>query len=110
MKTLLELGPGIASSSRASNAAAGLVGWGGEAGLDIMKNCQKQGLLIWKVVIHRASSYPRVGNYVVRAQGQNSMTGFTYTLNDQNARATTSVPTGWTLVGTCWVLKKDGSC
>jgi type IV pilus assembly protein PilE len=49
-------------------------------------------------------------NYVVRAQGQNSMTGFTYTLDDQNARATTAVPTGWILTSNCWVLKKDGSC
>ena len=49
-------------------------------------------------------------SYVVRAQGQNSMTGFTYTLNDQNARATTAVPTGWILTANCWVLKKDGSC
>jgi type IV pilus assembly protein PilE len=49
-------------------------------------------------------------NYVVRAQGQNSMTGFTYTIDAQNARATTAVPTGWVLAANCWVLKKDGSC
>jgi type IV pilus assembly protein PilE len=49
-------------------------------------------------------------NYVVRAQGQNSMIGFTYTINDQNARATVTVPAGWVLTPTCWVLKKDGSC
>ena len=49
-------------------------------------------------------------NYVVRAQGQNSMTGFTYTIDDQNARATTSVPADWIRTANCWVLKKDGSC
>jgi len=49
-------------------------------------------------------------SYVVRAQGQNSMTGFTYTINEQNARATVAVPTGWILTANCWVLKKDGSC
>jgi hypothetical protein len=75
LKTLLELEPGIASASRASSAGAGLVGWSGEAGLDIMKNCQKQGLLIWKVVIQRAASYPRVGNYVVRAGSMITLRG-----------------------------------
>jgi len=49
-------------------------------------------------------------SYVVRAQGQNSMTGFAFTLNEQNARATTAVPAGWILTANCWVLKKDGSC
>jgi type IV pilus assembly protein PilE len=48
--------------------------------------------------------------YVVRATGQNTMLGFQYTLNEQNNRATLSVPTGWTSNGSCWVLKKDGSC
>ena len=48
--------------------------------------------------------------YVVRAQGQNSMTGFTYTLNEQNVRGTSAVPTGWIRTANCWVLKKDGSC
>lgn len=39
------------------------------------------------------------------------MGGFTYTLNDQNQQATTSVPTGWsTGSGTCWVRRKDGAC
>ena len=49
-------------------------------------------------------------NYVVHALGQNSMIGFEYTIDDQNARATTAVPTGWVRTANCWVLKKDGSC
>ena len=74
LKTLLELGPGIASSSRASSAAACLVGWGDEAALDLMKGCQKQ-VFIWKVVIQRAASHPRVGNYVMRAGSMITLRG-----------------------------------
>jgi type IV pilus assembly protein PilE len=48
--------------------------------------------------------------YVIQAQGQNSMANFTYTIDQQNGRDTTSVPTGWTRTAGCWVLKKDGSC
>ena len=48
--------------------------------------------------------------YLVRAVGQNSMTGFEFTINEQNRRVTVAVPTGWTLNNACWVLKKDGSC
>lgn len=56
------------------------------------------------------------GGYTVTATGQNSMSGFTYTLVQSGAagqvRATTNLPTGWSTANsaTCWVLKKDGSC
>ena len=48
--------------------------------------------------------------YLVTATGFGSMAGFVYTINDANVRATTGVPTGWTLAANCWALKKDGSC
>lgn len=48
--------------------------------------------------------------YVLTATGKSSMTGFTYTVNQAGAKATTAAPTGWTLSTTCWVVKKDGSC
>ncbi len=48
--------------------------------------------------------------FTVSAVGKGGMTGFTYTVNQANVRATTAVPTGWTSSGTCWVVKKDGSC
>lgn len=48
--------------------------------------------------------------YVVRAVGKGSMAGFTYTLNEQNARATTAVPAGWTANAACWVTRKGGTC
>ncbi len=39
-----------------------------------------------------------------------SMNGFTFTINQFNQRATTTVPAGWTARPNCWVLKRDGSC
>jgi len=37
--------------------------------------------------------------------------GFVYTINEANARGTTTVATDWGGAGsTCWVRKKDGSC
>lgn len=43
----------------------------------------------------------------VAAQG---MTGFVYTINEANAKATTGVPSGWTASATCWVTNKNGAC
>jgi type IV pilus assembly protein PilE len=50
--------------------------------------------------------------FLVRALGNASegMSGFDYTINQSNAKATVSVATGWTLTAGCWVTKKDGSC
>lgn len=49
--------------------------------------------------------------FVVRAQGSGTMSGFTYTINELNAKATTAVPTGWgTAPVSCWVTKKGGVC
>ena len=51
--------------------------------------------------------------YRVIATGNagSSMAGFTYTINNLNARVTVALPAGWNMgPGNCWVLKKDGSC
>ncbi|RFO97563.1 prepilin-type cleavage/methylation domain-containing protein [Rhodoferax lacus] len=48
--------------------------------------------------------------YTVTATGAGSMSGFVFTIDQSNVRATTGVPTGWTTSTTCWVVKKDGSC
>lgn len=48
--------------------------------------------------------------YTLQAVGKNTMVGFTYTIDQNNARATPSVKAGWTSNATCWVTKKDGSC
>ena len=39
------------------------------------------------------------------------LTTITFTLDQNNARATPSVPTGWTSnAGACWVRNQSGSC
>ena len=50
--------------------------------------------------------------YTVVATGNagTSMNGFTFTINQFNQRATTTVPAGWIPKPNCWVLKRDGSC
>lgn len=48
--------------------------------------------------------------YTLQAVGRSSMVGFTYTVNQAGAKATTAVPSGWTSSANCWVAKKDGSC
>jgi type IV pilus assembly protein PilE len=48
--------------------------------------------------------------YVIQALGKNKMTGFTYTLDQNNARATIAAPAGWTTNASCWVTTKAGTC
>jgi len=48
--------------------------------------------------------------YTVTAEGQGSMSGFAFTLNQQGQRATTGTPAGWTAGSNCWSARKDGSC
>jgi type IV pilus assembly protein PilE len=50
--------------------------------------------------------------YVATATGAaGRATGFTFTVNEQNAKATAAAPTGWSSanMGTCWITRK-GSC
>ena len=49
-------------------------------------------------------------SYLVTATGTGPMDGFSYTLSQDNTRATTGVKTGWSNGNCGWVLKKDGSC
>lgn len=50
--------------------------------------------------------------YTIQAQGKTGsmMAGFTFTLDQANARATTAVPSGWTRNSpdNCWVIRKGG--
>jgi type IV pilus assembly protein PilE len=48
--------------------------------------------------------------YTVTATGQGTMSGFVFTIDQSNARKTTSVPAKWTTNDTCWVLRKSGAC
>lgn len=52
-------------------------------------------------------------SYTVQASGiaTGPMNGFTYTIDEANNKATTSVPSGWGSVPiSCWVVKKGGAC
>ena len=48
--------------------------------------------------------------FTLQAAGTGSMAGFTFTVDQSNAKATTAVPSGWTTNATCWVTKKGGVC
>jgi len=38
------------------------------------------------------------------------MSGFSYTINQANAKTSTITATGWSGNSTCWAIRKDGSC
>jgi len=38
------------------------------------------------------------------------MSGFTYTIDQSNAKTSTITASGWTGNATCWATRKDGSC
>lgn len=49
--------------------------------------------------------------YVLTARGKGPMTGFTFTVNQANARASTVVGhTGWAGNAGCWITRKGGLC
>lgn len=50
--------------------------------------------------------------YTLTATGRaaKGMSGFTFTVNQANARATTAVPSGWTTSANCWIVRKNGDC
>jgi type IV pilus assembly protein PilE len=49
--------------------------------------------------------------FTVQAEGQGSMNGFTYTIDESNNKNTTALPEGWgTVPIACWVRKKGGAC
>ena len=58
---------------------------------------------------------PTATAYTLQAVGKNSMTGFTYTLDQNNAKTTvigSGAPSGWTVASpnNCWVTKPGGVC
>jgi type IV pilus assembly protein PilE len=50
--------------------------------------------------------------YTVTATGlaTGNLNGFVFTVDQNNNRATTGVPAGWTSSANCWIRHKDGSC
>lgn len=53
---------------------------------------------------------PTATTYILTATGRaaRGMTGFTFTVNQANARSSTG-PSGWPTVG-CWFVRKSGDC
>lgn len=51
-------------------------------------------------------------NYIVLADGLDKLAGLKLTVNQNNVRATDTVPSGWTLPSpnNCWVTAKSGAC
>lgn len=48
--------------------------------------------------------------FTLQAVGKGAMAGFTYTIDQNNAKASTITASGWTGNTTCWVTKKGGAC
>ena len=55
-------------------------------------------------------SDPTSGGYVLTAKGSGNVAAFTYTVDQRDSRATTSVPTGWSTCSSKWIMKKGESC
>lgn len=56
---------------------------------------------------------PTATTYTLQAVGKGTMTGFTYTIDQANTKATTAAPAGWTGNATCWIVRKasgNGAC
>jgi prepilin-type N-terminal cleavage/methylation domain-containing protein len=48
--------------------------------------------------------------YTLQAVGSGTSTGFTFTINETNVRATTSAPSDWGTCATGWMLKRGQRC
>lgn len=48
--------------------------------------------------------------FTIQAAGKGSMAGFTYTIDQASAKASTITYSDWTGNGACWAIRKDGSC
>lgn len=48
--------------------------------------------------------------FTARAQGSGPTSGFTYTINQQNTRATTAAGASWGTCASAWVTKKGQAC
>lgn len=55
---------------------------------------------------------PTATTYTIQAVGSGPTSGFTYTVNQANQKATTSIKSGsgWNTSQTCWISKKGQSC
>lgn len=54
------------------------------------------------------SGTPTASVFTLQAVGKGSMSGFTFTVDQNAAKQTTAAPSGWTTSTTCWVSSKTG--
>lgn len=58
-----------------------------------------------------ACSNLTVSTYTITATGSGIVADFSYTINQANAQATTSVKSGWgTAPAVCWLMRKGATC
>jgi type IV pilus assembly protein PilE len=48
--------------------------------------------------------------FTLQAVGSGAASGFTFTVDQTDVRATTAAPSGWTTCATKWLLKRGASC
>jgi type IV pilus assembly protein PilE len=53
---------------------------------------------------------PTAAGFTLQAVGSGSVSGFTFTLNELDVRATTAAPTGWNTCTSGWLTKKGQAC
>ncbi len=53
---------------------------------------------------------PTATAFTLQAVGSGAVSGFTYTVNQNDVRATTAAPSDWGTCNTSWILKKGQSC
>jgi type IV pilus assembly protein PilE len=77
---------------------------GGNCGVDNPVSTGKEAFKI-------TCAAPDARTYTVTAEGiAGKAAGFKYTIDQSDARVTSEVPSGWSKSGTCWTIRKDGSC
>jgi len=53
---------------------------------------------------------PTATAFTLQAVGSGPVAGFTFTVTQQDVRATTAAPTGWNTCATGWMLKRGQAC
>jgi type IV pilus assembly protein PilE len=54
---------------------------------------------------------PTLTVYTIKAVGKDSMTGFTYTIDQSNTKTSAITAAGWAAnSASCWITKKGGQC
>ena len=57
-----------------------------------------------------AAATPTTYTLTAAGRAARGMSGFTFTVNQANARATAAAPAGWTTSANCWIVRKTGDC